>query len=117
MKLSKLHFGAALLCGTLVLTPLNATAEQLPSLEGTTYGLMLEELSEQVSRLQASDATDREHALYETASVLADQNMIMIRMIDALHDKVNGILENQDDLVRSGATKFEGIGLAVRGRR
>ncbi len=97
--------------------PMHVNAQdQLPDLEGTTYGVMLNQLQTQVTQLEGADAAQREQVLHETTRLLAEQNQVMIRMIDALHDKVNGLLRDEQSLVQAGETKFDDIGAFVGGR-
>ncbi|WP_440995919.1 hypothetical protein [Arhodomonas sp. SL1] len=106
---------ALVLGATLLVAPLHASAQdRLPDLEGTTYGLMLDDLGGQLEALESADASEREQALHEAALTLTEQNLVMVRMIDALHDKVNGLIEDQNDLVSSGQEKFQEIGSVYR---
>lgn len=107
--------GAAMALG-LLLAPMHASAQdQLPDLEGTTYGLMLEDLDTQLQRLQQASAEEYGSVLHQTAVVMANQNQTMIRMIDALHDKVNGLIAEDQDTIQAGEDKFEHIGIQYRG--
>ncbi|MDZ7810049.1 MAG: hypothetical protein U5L11_07640 [Arhodomonas sp.] len=103
--------GALVLGAALFFTPMHASAvDELPNLEGTTYGLMLDDLGDQVEALESADASKREQVLHDAVLTLTEQNLVMVRMIDALHDKVNGLINQRKDLISSGQEKFQQIG-------
>lgn len=106
---------AALMAAVLGFVPGASIAqERLPDLEGTTYGEMLNELDAEKARVAGGDRSNAE--LRATISHLIDQNQTMIRMIDAIHDKVNGLIaagEGREaqarQMVTSGQDKFTQI--------
>ncbi|MBS0002719.1 MAG: hypothetical protein KFF45_06555, partial [Thioalkalivibrio sp.] len=87
--------------------------EELADLEGTTYGVMLGDLQLQLDKLEGASSDEYDTVLHQTALVMAEQNQIMIRMIDALHDKVNGLIEDDETNISSGVDKFETLGREV----
>ncbi len=104
---------AALVAGALLLPASASAEERLPNLEGTTYGVMLNDLQAQLDKLEAASSSEYGMVLHETALVMAEQNKIMIRMIDALHDKVNGLIEEDQSSIDAGYRKFEMLGEEV----
>ena len=107
--------GSMVFAASLFAFPLQAAAQdKLPDLDGTTYGMMLQDLTGQLAKLESTDASEREEALHETTLTLAEQSLVMVRMIDALHDKVNGLIEEREELVNAGETKFSDIGATYR---
>jgi len=113
----QLGFGVALALSASLLVPATVSAqEELPDLEGTTYGIMLSDLQMQLDKLERASDGEYDAVLHETAVVMAEQNQIMIRMIDALHDKVNGLIEDDDSTIEAGYHKFEILGEKVNHR-
>ncbi|TVP93167.1 MAG: hypothetical protein EA347_00780 [Thioalkalivibrio sp.] len=113
----QLGLGAVLAFSVSLLMPVAASAqESLPDLEGTTYGLMLSDLQMQLDKLEGASSGEYDAVLHETAMVMAEQSQIMIRMIDALHDKVNGLIEDDDATIEAGYHKFEILGEKVNHR-
>lgn len=113
----QLGFGVALALSASLLAPVTVSAqEELPDLEGTTYGVMLSDLQMQLDKLERASDSEYDSVLHETAVVMAEQNQIMIRMIDALHDKVNGLIEEDDSAIEAGYHKFEILGEKVNHR-
>lgn len=98
-----------LVTAAFVLAPLSSawSQDEMPELEGTTYGAMLSDLRDQVDELaRASEGDEQTEAMVRTVNLMAEQNATMIRMIDALHDKVNGVVNEDRSLVNSGSQKF-----------
>lgn len=80
---------------------------------GKCFGLPLGDLQLQLDKLEGASSDEYDTVLHQAALVMAEQNQIMIRMIDALHDKVNGLIEDDETGIRSGVDKFETLGREV----
>ena len=103
--------------GVFALVPLSGAVAQdggLPSLEGTTYGAMLNDLRTQVQNLRDAAPEEQDEATRETMLLIAQQNRAMIRMIDALHTQIDGLIADDRDLVSEGGQRFQSISQSYR---